>query len=54
MIISRCHKVDVYVEHGHEGTSYYVCELCNKAADVISSFDYAFEGADLEYENAAV
>lgn len=36
MIKSRCHKADVYVYCGNEGTSFYVCKHCDCACDVTS------------------
>lgn len=36
MIKSRCHKADVWVYSGNEGTSFYVCGYCDVACDVMS------------------
>lgn len=36
MILSRCHRDKVYVYCANEGTSFYVCEHCDKACDTIS------------------
>lgn len=37
MIVSRCCKAQVWVHCGNEGTSFYVCRLCDKACDTIFS-----------------
>jgi len=35
MIVSRCCKKDVWVYHGNEGTSFYVCGCCDMACDTL-------------------
>lgn len=36
MIASRCHRSSMYVHCTNEGTSFYVCEACDRACDTIS------------------
>jgi len=40
MIVSRCCKESVYVEHTNEGTCYYVCRKCHRACDTLSSLSW--------------
>lgn len=35
MIKSRCHRAEVWVYSGNEGTSFYVCSYCDIACDVM-------------------
>ena len=37
MFLSRCCRAAVFAEHGGEGTSYYVCENCSIACDIVCS-----------------
>ena len=36
MIVSRCCKKQVWVYHGNEGTSFYVCDNCTLPCDTIN------------------
>lgn len=48
MIVSRCCKERVWVCHGNEGTSYYVCGKCDLACDTMTPLEliFATEEAD--------
>jgi hypothetical protein len=35
MLLSNCHKKPIFVEHGGEGTSFYVCKHCHKPCDTL-------------------
>lgn len=55
MIISRCCKQSVHVYHANEGTSFYVCNGCERACDTISSttrmehdYDVSRNGSEVE------
>lgn len=32
-VVSKCCKYKMFVQHGNEGTSYYVCKKCGKPCD---------------------
>lgn len=50
MTLSRCCKVPVWVYCGNEGTSFYVCERCDRACDTIApkEFNHNMEVIDAE------
>lgn len=37
MLLSRCCLLPLYVMHGDEGTSYYLCSGCDYSTDAIDS-----------------
>lgn len=39
MIASQCCKAIVWVHHGNEGTSFYVCSKCDRACDTLTPMD---------------
>lgn len=43
MLLSRCCKKEIWVYSGNEGTSFYVCNCCDRACDTIESKDMGRE-----------
>jgi hypothetical protein len=50
MVLSKCCKHQVFVYSANEGTSFYVCDQCQRACDTIDSLTVKDDLHDARHE----